>query len=217
MAKIMSGRPRIGIFGGTFDPLHIGHLILAEEARCRLQLDRVYLVPAGDPPHKQGRVTAPVQHRILMTELATAESAYLWVSRVDAERPGPHYTIDMLELLRQDIGKDANLFLLLGLDSLRDLPTWHQPQQLLEHCTLVAFTRPNVVLDWTALETVRPDIREQVVLMEMPALEIASSLLRERLQQGLTIRYQVPPVVEAYIAKHNLYRRMTCHLTDSAA
>lgn len=202
----MSSRQRIGIFGGTFDPLHIGHLILAEEAWCRLQLDRVYLVPAGDPPHKQGRVTTPVPHRVLMAELATAESTHLWVSRIDAERPGPHYTVDMLRLLRQDSGGTADLFLLMGLDSLRDLPTWHQPQQLIEACTLVAFTRPNVALDWAALEAALPGIQERVILMELPALEIASSLIRERLRQGLTIRYQVPQVVEAYIAKYNLYK-----------
>ena len=201
----MSTRQRIGVFGGTFDPLHIGHLILAEEAWCQLQLDRVYLVPAGDPPHKQGRVTTPIGQRVQMVELATADSDHLWVSRIDADRPGPHYTVDMLRLLRQQLGADAELFFLMGLDSLRDLPAWYQPQWLIDNCTLVALTRHEIMIDWVQLETALPGVRERLILLEMPALEIASHRLRQRIQQGLSIRYQVPRAVEAYIQKYNLY------------
>ena len=202
----MSTGPRLGVFGGTFDPVHIGHLILAEEAWCRLKLDRVYLVPAGDPPHKQGRVTTPVGQRVQMVELATATSDHLWVSRIDADRPGPHYSVDMLRLLRQHVAPDAELFFLMGLDSLRDLPTWHQPQWLLDNCTVVALNRHDIVIDWAALEQALPSIRERLIVLDLPALEIASHLLRQRVQQGLSIRYQVPRVVEAYIDKYQLYR-----------
>src|SRR5690606_23878347 len=102
-------RPRIAIFGGTFDPIHIGHLILAEEAYFQLALDRVYLVPAGDPPHKQNRRLTPVAKRLTMCELATADIDYIGISRVDADRPGPHYTADMVRLMREEVGPDAKL------------------------------------------------------------------------------------------------------------
>ena len=113
----------IGIFGGTFDPIHIGQLILAEEAWFQLKLDRIYIVPAGEPPHKQDRRLSPVEDRIRMAELATADIDYIKVSRIDADRPGPHYTADMVRLVRERIGKETEVYFLMGLDSLGDLPT----------------------------------------------------------------------------------------------
>lgn len=198
-------RQRVGIFGGTFDPIHIGHLILAEEARYRLRLDRVYLVPAGDPPHKQNNDLTSVAHRLMMTELATADRAGLWVSRVDADRPGPHYTNDTIQLIRQQLGADAELYFLMGMDSLRDLPTWRHPQWLIQQCVLVVLTRHDIEIDWMHLERALPGLHERVVLLDMPELEIASHTLRERIRNGAPICYQVPPMVEAYIAKHGLY------------
>jgi len=197
---------RVGIFGGTFDPIHLGHLLLAEEARVQLNLDRVYLVPAGDPPHKQDRPITPVEHRVRMVELATADAPQLWASRIDADRAGPHYSLEMIRLLRRAIGESAALYFLMGLDSLRDLPTWHSPAQLLDEVTIVALTRPGIELDWQQLHQALPGIQEKVVLLEMPALEIASSHLRQRIQQGIPIHFQVRRAVEAYITKHNLYR-----------
>ena len=201
----MTGQ-RIGIFGGTFDPIHIGHLILAEEARFQLALDRVYLVPAGDPPHKQHRRVTSIAHRLLMVELATADMPGLWVSRVDADRPGPHYTNDTVHLLRQQVGAATELFFLMGMDSLRDLPVWREPQWLIQQCTLVVLTRHEIELDWQQLEAALPGLRERVVLLDMPELEIASHTLRARIQSGAPICHQVPRAVEAYIRKHELYR-----------
>lgn len=201
----LANSQRIGVLGGTFDPIHLGHLILAEEARSQLQLDRIYFVPAGDPPHKQEQVITPVEHRIRMVELATAAADSFWVSRVDADRPGPHYTTDMMPLLQAELGPAAQLYFLIGSDSLRDLPTWHNPGWLLEHCHLVAFTRPNSEPDWAVLESTFPGVRNCVTLLKMPLLEISSSDLRARVQAGQTIRYQVPCAVEAYIRKHRLY------------
>ncbi|MBX3011062.1 MAG: nicotinate-nucleotide adenylyltransferase [Caldilineaceae bacterium] len=199
-------KPRIGIFGGTFDPVHIGHLILAEEARFQLALDRVYLVPAGEPPHKQDQPLTAVTHRLIMTELATNEMPGLWVSRVDTDRPGPHYSNDTVALLRAELGEDVDLFFLMGMDSLRDLPTWRQPQWLIEQCTLVVLTRHDIAIDWPQLEEALPGLRARVVLLDMPELEIASRSLRERIRQGAPICHQVPRPVEVYIQKHRLYQ-----------
>ncbi len=197
---------RIGIFGGTFDPIHLGHLILAEEAWFQLGLDRVYVVPAGQPPHKQGQQLAPVEHRLRMAQLATADSPYVRVSRIDADRPPPHYTTDMIRLVRERVGRDVELYFLMGMDSLRDLPTWHEAEWLVRNCRLVALSRPDVELDWGELERHLPGIREQVIILDMPELEIASHVLRERVRTGQPIRYQVPATVERYIREHNLYR-----------
>lgn len=201
----LANKRRVGVFGGTFDPIHLGHLILAEEARSQLQLDCVYFVPAADPPHKQERVITPVEHRIRMVELATATADFFWVSRVDADRPGPHYTTDMMPLLQAELGPETQLFFLMGSDSLRDLPTWRNPGWLLEHCCLVTFTRPGSEPDWAALERTFPGLRRHITLLEMPLLEISSTDLRARAQAGQTIRYQVPCAVEAYIRKYRLY------------
>lgn len=197
---------RIGIFGGTFDPIHIGHLILAEEARFQLGLDRVYLAPVGDPPHKQARGLTPIAHRLLMVELATADMPGLWVSRIDVDRPGPHYTNDTVQLLRQQVGSETQIYFLMGMDSLRDLPNWREPQWLIQQCTLVVLTRHDIELDWAHLETALPGLRERVVLLDMPELEIASHILRERIQRGAPICHQVPRLVETYIIKQGLYQ-----------
>ena len=197
---------RVGIFGGTFDPIHIAHLILVEEARYCLQLDQVLLVPAGDPPHKQGREVSPVEDRVRMCELAAAEADYLAVSRVDADRPGPHYSADMVELLQQRLGAGVQFFFLIGLDSLRDLPTWHEPARLMQSCMLVALSRHDVDIDWAALERALPGIRERVILLDMPELEISGSLLRQRVRSGAPIRFQTTKAVEEYVYRRGLYR-----------
>lgn len=197
---------RIGIFGGTFDPIHIGHLILAEEAWFRLKLDRVYLVPAGDPPHKSRQQLSPVADRVVMCQLATVDSDHVRVSRVDADRPGPHYTVDMVRLVRQELGERAEIFFLMGMDSLRDLPAWHEPAWLVENCRLVALSRHDVDLDWDQLESALPGLRARVIILDMPELEIASRALRARVHNGEPIRHQTPRAVEEYIRTHGLYR-----------
>ena len=201
----LSGK-RIGVFGGTFDPIHIGHLILAVEARHQLQLDQVVLAPAGDPPHKPDNPISPLHHRLAMCRLAVADDDELGISLIDAERPGPHYTSDMLRLLRKEMDANAQIFFLMGLDSLRDLPTWHEPEWLVRNCRLVALRRYNVEIDWATLEAVLPGVRKRVDVLDMPELEIASSALRERVRTEQPIRYQVPRAVERYIREQGLYR-----------
>jgi nicotinate-nucleotide adenylyltransferase len=196
---------RIGIFGGTFDPIHVGHLILAEEAWFQLQLDRVYLVPAGDPPHKRERRLAPVKHRLRMAQLATADSEYIHVSRVDADRPGPHYTSDMVRIVRERVGPQVELFFLMGTDSLQDLPNWHEARWLVDNCKLVALQRHDIVLNWDYLNRELPGIQDRVIILDMPELEIASHIIQHRVKTGQPIRYQVPRLVERYIREHYLY------------
>ena len=197
---------RLGILGGTFDPIHIGHLILAEEAWHQLGLDQVLLAPAADPPHKRGQGKSPADHRVRMVELAIADNPHLALSRIDVDRPGPHYTLDMVRLLQEQYGPGASLYFLMGLDSLADLPTWHRPLDLMQHCHLVAFSRPDAAFDWEALEMALPGVRSRVILLPMPLLQISSSDLRDRARQGRPLRYQVLPQVERYIHEQQLYR-----------
>ncbi len=197
---------RIGVFGGTFDPIHIGHLILAAEARHQLQLDQIVLAPAGDPPHKPDSPISPLHHRLAMCRLAVADDNEISISLIDAERPGPHYTSDMLRLFRERVGAEVELYFLMGLDSLRDLPTWHEPEWLVHNCRLAALRRHDVEIDWEGLEEELPGVRERVVVLDMPELDIASSSLRERVRTGQPIRYQVTREVELYIREQGLYR-----------
>lgn len=202
---VRSGSRRVGILGGTFDPIHIGHLILAEEAWFQLQLDWVYLAPAGDPPHKLGRRMAPVEDRVRMAELATADIDYVLVSRIDADRAGPHYTADMVRLLQAQVGPETEIYFLMGMDSLRDLPTWYEARWLVDHARLVALSRHDVELDWKKLEKALPGVRNRVIILDMPELEIASHVIQQRVRNGQPIRHMVPRPVEAYIKKHGLY------------
>jgi nicotinate-nucleotide adenylyltransferase len=196
---------RVGVLGGTFDPIHIGHLILAEEARDQLKLDRVYFVPAGNPPHKQGRRLAPVAERVQMTELAVAGNDAFRVSRVDADRAGPHYTIDMVQIIQGQLPPGCELFFLMGFDSLTELPTWHEPARLIAACHLVALTRHDIDVDWAKLEAALPGIRQRVTILDMPELEIASHQLQERIRAGRSIRYLVPEPVRQYITREGIY------------
>jgi len=207
MMSAPAERPRrVGIFGGTFDPIHLGHLLLAEEARYQLSLDTVLLVPAGDPPHKQDREITAVHHRLCMVELATVAEDYLHISRVDAERPGPHFAVDMVQRLYDEAQTTTEFFFLMGLDSLRELPRWHQADWLVAHCRLAVLNRPEVTIDWEKLEQALPGVRKSVQRLSMPEIAIASHALRRRVAHGQPIRHQVPVAVEAYIYKYGLYR-----------
>lgn len=204
----MSDEPaplRVGLLGGSFDPVHIGHLILAEEARGQLDLSLVYFVPAADPPHKRDRRLAPVEHRIRMLEMAIEGNDSFAISRVDVDRPGPHYTVDLIQLVRRQLPDGAELFFLMGFDSLRDLPTWREPARLIATAHLVALTRPDIPIDWEQLEAKLPGVRERVRILDMPELEIASHDLRQRVSEGRSIRYQVPDSVREYIEEQGLY------------
>lgn len=196
---------RLGIFGGTFDPIHHGHLIVAEVMLEELGLDRVLFLPAGQPPHKVGRPITQVHHRLTMLYLALQGNPRFGVSLVDVQRPGPCYTVDSLRLLRAEY-PEAELVFLMGEDSLRDLPTWHQPDRIAEQALLGVALRPEVEVDLEAVFARVPSARDRVVLVRVPLIQIAASDIRRRVAEGRTIRYQVPRPVEQYIARHGLYR-----------
>lgn len=197
---------RLGIFGGTFDPPHTGHLILAETAADDLALDRVLFVPAADPPHKAASdVRAPAAHRAAMVERAIAGNPRFALSRVDLDRPGPHYTVDMLHLLRRE-HPDAALYFLIGGDSLRDLPTWSRPAELITLATLAVMRRPGYAPDLDALERQIPRLAERVCWIDAPLIELSATEIAARIAAGRSVRYRLPDAVCAYVEEHHLYR-----------
>jgi nicotinate-nucleotide adenylyltransferase len=200
----MSRLPRIGVFGGTFDPPHLGHLIIATELRHALSLDRVLFVPAGRPPHKEGQIIGEDEHRLAMLRLALADAPEFEVSTVDLDRRGPSYTADTLDLLC-DLLRPVVLIFLMGEDSLRDLPLWHEPNLIAARAELGVARRPGVKLDLEAVYTAVPAARGRVHLVEVPEIDISSRELRRRVALGLPIRFQVPRTVEDYIRRHGLY------------
>lgn len=197
--------PRLGVLGGTFDPPHIGHLILAQVARDTLNLERVLFVPAAQPPHKQDQGVTPPLHRFAMLQRAIQGNPHFEISRVDMDRQGPHYTSDTLSILRAQ-NRGYELFFLMGADSLSELMTWRAPEWIIAQATLAVMRRPNVPLNLDALEARLPGVRQRVVLVEAPLIEIAASTLRETVRRGHSIRYQVPDAVLEYINQQRLYR-----------
>ncbi len=199
----MVGVGRIGVLGGTFDPIHYGHLAAAEEARAKLSLREVIFVVAGVPPHKLDEEITPVEDRYAMVELAIASNPHFSLSRIDIDRPGPSYTVDTIALLRQKYTEE--IYFIMGMDSLMEIDTWHEPQRLIRLCRLVAVERPGYEPDLERLEETIPGITARTEIIDMPEMEISSTDLQRRVHQGLPIKYQVPPEVEEYIYKHRLY------------
>jgi nicotinate-nucleotide adenylyltransferase len=196
---------RLGVLGGTFDPIHHGHLVAAGEAHYQLGLDKVLFVPAGSPPHKPDRPILPGDQRLRMIELAIAGKAHFDTSRVDLDRPGPCYTVDTLRLLRGQWGPQTTLFFIEGVDSLSEISTWYQPQRLIELCELAVVERPGVQLDLALLDAQLPGLRSKIHWVQMPGLEISSSDLRSRVRDGRPISYLVPTSVETYIRQQGFY------------
>jgi nicotinate-nucleotide adenylyltransferase len=199
---------RVGVLGGTFDPIHIGHLVAAEEVRAQLRLDRVVFVPAGLPPHKLTDDVTSVAHRLAMVNLAVASNPYFTVSHVDIDRFGPCYTVDTIELLRDEWGQAADnveLYFIMGSDSLADIPIWHKPERLIRLCRLAVVGRPGYQVDMEELERSLPGITSRVHFVHSPQLDISSTDIQRRVREGLPIKYQVPEAVEDYIYEHELY------------
>jgi len=196
----MSVGTRIGVFGGTFDPVHNGHLVAASEVAHALALAEVIFVPTGQPWQKEDRDLAAAEDRYLMTVIATASDSLFSVSRVDIDRPGETYTIDTLRDLRAQRGPSAELFFIMGADALTGVSTWHNAENLFSMAHFVGCTRPGHSIDANGLG------RQGFTLIEIPALEISSTACRERVRAGRPIRYLVPDGVIQYIAKRGLYR-----------
>lgn len=197
----------VGVLGGTFDPLHLGHLVLAEEARGQLGLERVLFVPAREQWLKAGLAVSPVEDRVEMVQRGIAGNPHFRLSRVEVDRPGPSYTADTMEILQRELGEEARLFFLLGWDSLADLPRWRQPERLLRACTLAAFPRPGVGEESLArLEATIPSLSGRLVLLKGPQVDISGTEIRRRVAAGGSLRYLVPEGVEAYIRERGLYQ-----------
>lgn len=196
----MSATRRIGIFGGTFNPIHIGHLVLAQTALETLRLEQVVFVPTGKPPHKRGQTAlAPAEDRFQMVQLAVADNRRFNASRHEVDSNGPCYTIHTLEAMERELGPNAELYLLVGGDWAGQVHLWHRGEEILQRYHIAAVPRGNQHLEANG--------DSPLLTISMPAIDISSSMVRQLVQEGRDIRYLVPKPVADYIAKHGLYRK----------
>jgi nicotinate-nucleotide adenylyltransferase len=198
---------RIGLLGGTFDPPHIGHLVLGDQAWQQLGLDEVWFTPVGQPPHKAGRVVSAAPHRTAMTRAAIGGHAAFRLCELDVQRPGPHYSLTLMQLLRER-HPEHEWFFLIGEDSLADLPKWHRPDALIELVTLCVARRPGSRADHGDVFAFLPALRERLRWIDAPLLDLSSSDLRARLVDGRSVRYLVPDAALAYAEMNAVYRRV---------
>ena len=198
---------RIGVLGGSFDPIHLAHLLMAESAREALGLDMVLFVPVREQPLKQGRPVTPAAHRVAMVELAIGGNPHFALSRVDVDRPGPSYTVDTLRALREEWGKqgEVEMWFIAGADSLLTLPRWRDPEGILAHARLAVVGRPGSTLDLAELQATLPQLPAKVDWIDAPLIEISATDVRRRVAEGLSIRYRVPDAVREYILREGLY------------
>lgn len=198
---------RIGIMGGTFDPIHHGHLVAAEEARYQFGLAKVIFIPAGHPPHKVSRKISEARHRLAMTRLAIQSNPFFAASAIEVERPGLSYTINTIRDMRK-IYPRADIFFITGADAVLEILSWRHIDELLDQCCFIAARRPGYRLG--RLRAKLPGLREeqlkQITVMEVPALAISSTDIRERVRTGRPIKYLLPETVEKYIREHGLYQ-----------
>ncbi|HYE81233.1 MAG TPA: nicotinate-nucleotide adenylyltransferase [Clostridia bacterium] len=199
---------RIGVMGGTFDPIHYGHLVAAEEARAELGLDKVIFIPAGKPPHKQLQNITDPEQRYLMTVLATSSNPCFEVSRMEVDKDGLAYTFDTVRNLQQIYGEDTTIYFITGADAVLELLTWYRIKELLALCKFIAVTRPG--FDKKELEQKIGEISSkydgEIICIEAPLLDISSTDIRERVRNGSSIKYLLPETVEKYIVENRLYK-----------
>jgi nicotinate-nucleotide adenylyltransferase len=196
---------RIGILGGTFDPPHFGHLRMAEAALTQLSLDMVLFAPVGVQPLKPEERSSMPERRARMVELAIADEPRFALSRADLDRPGPHYTVDLLTIIQQQY-PEAALWFIMGEDSLGDLLRWRDPARLIQLARLAVLRRPSCQPDWPTLDRELPDLRARLDWIEHAAIDISASNIRQRAHQGLPIDALVPPKVIEFIHAQHLYR-----------
>jgi len=200
----MSKQPfKLGIMGGTFNPIHQGHLVAAEFIRDEFKLDEVLFVPSGKPPHKGNNEIASPEHRWMMTLLATASNEHFSTSSIEIERPGESYTRDTILRLKQIYGERTECYFITGADAIAEISTWHKTEDLPQITKFIAASRPGYKLD---IKNIDPRFQKCTYLVEIPALAISSTEIRKRIKQRQTIKYLLPEVVEKYIYKNNLYR-----------
>ena len=197
---------RIGILGGTFDPVHIAHLIVAEEARIQLDLEEVVFIPTGQPWLKAAQPVSPANLRMEMVRVAIASNPFFRLSSIEVDRPGPTYTLDTLVALREEWGREAELHFILGADALQELPRWNEPNRIIELCTPVVFSRPEYInVSLEELEDALPGIAGKVRVLRDPQIGVSGTEIRRRVAGGTSIRYLVPEGVERFIIDNRLY------------
>jgi nicotinate-nucleotide adenylyltransferase len=198
----------IGVLGGTFDPIHMGHLKVAEEARARLNLAQTLFMPAGQPWLKLNNAISPAEHRLEMVRLAIADKPYFKLSTMEIERAGPTYTVDTIAELQAQLSAGDEIFFILGWDNLTQFPHWHQPARLIKICRLVAVPRVDYPPpDLASLDVALAGLSQRVILLDEPRIDISASEIRRRVARGLSIHHLVPQPVERYIKQHRLYVR----------
>jgi len=197
---------KIGVLGGTFDPVHQGHLVIAEEAINRLNLAEILFVPAGQPWLKMDYPISSAEHRVQMVRLAIANKPGFKLSTMEIERDGPTYTVDTIAQLQAQLGTGTELFFILGWDNLNELPQWREPARLVKLCHLVAVPRPGYPLpDLDSLEVAIPGLTSSTIILNTPEIDISASEIRQMVAQGLSISHLVPEPVDRYIREHRLY------------
>lgn len=201
----MSEPQRVGVYGGTFDPIHFGHLAVAEDARAALGLSRLLVVPAARQPLKGHSQGAGPAHRLAMARLACADNPAFSVDAAEIERPPPSYTVDTLAALHERLGPGVELWFILGADAARDLPRWHRADQIVRLARLAIVARPGSTIHLPSLEMALPAIAGRYRQIDGPHLDISSTELRRRLAAGRPVRYQLPESVRAYIESQGLY------------
>ncbi len=199
---------RIGLMGGTFNPIHIGHLVTAEEAFYQFKLDEIIFIPSGQPPHKIDGEIASAEDRYLMTVIATASNPHFTVSRIEIDRKGPSYTVDTLREMKKIYGEETELFFITGADAIIEILTWKDPEIIADMCEFIAATRPGYSLKrFEELHLVGSSKLPKVHFMEIPALAISSTDIRRRVKEGRPVKYLLPDGVAAYLMKRGLYRK----------
>lgn len=206
--ELTMGKKRVGIFGGTFDPIHMGHLIVAETIMDEFHLDKVVFIPAAVPPHKLDKQISPAKHRYMMTMLATCSNPRFQVSDMEMHRQGPSYSRDTLAQLIEEHGSDTEFYFIVGADSVENLHTWNRIDELLTMCHFIGASRPGCMPDMEKIAQRFGPLAEKIHCLETPELEISSTEIRHRVGQKRTIRYIVPETVEQYIYKEKLYLDM---------
>ncbi len=201
----------VGLIGGSFDPIHVGHTSIAREVHDRLGLSRMVFVPAGEPPHKLDKRLAEPEHRLAMVRLAIAGLSQFAVSRIDLDRPGPCFSVDTVRLFRDTLGVGAHLYFLIGADSLAELATWYQPRRLLRLCQVVAVERPGYHVAREEVERLFPAALPVVHVSLRSPVDVSSTDIRRRIAQGRSIHGLVSDAVEQYIQRHGLYRSSNSH------